>query len=136
MVETVLYVALKQLAVTIATSGCKLKTLEEVGQCQEWEEGPFHPSQSQTKPFHEGGKNLMKTTVSVRKRKLKSRKYYLHCVDFSYRNFSNIICYTAESEEELKSLLMKVKQESEKTGLKFNIQETKFMASSPITSCK
>ena len=42
----------------------------------------------------------------------------------------------AESEEELKSLLMKVKQESEKTGLKFNIQETKFMASSPITSCK
>ena len=40
----------------------------------------------------------------------------------------------AESEEELKSLLMKVKEESEKTGLKFNIQKTKVMASGPITS--
>ena len=40
----------------------------------------------------------------------------------------------AESEEELKSLLMKVKEESEKTGLKHNIQKTKMMASSPITS--
>ena len=40
----------------------------------------------------------------------------------------------AESEEELKSLLMKVKEESEKAGLKFNIQKTKVMASSPITS--
>ena len=39
----------------------------------------------------------------------------------------------AESEEELKSLLMKMKEESEKVGLKFNIQETKIMASSPIT---
>ena len=40
----------------------------------------------------------------------------------------------AESEEELKSLLMKVKEENEKAGLKLNIQETKIMASSPITS--
>ena len=40
----------------------------------------------------------------------------------------------AESEEELKSLLMKEKEESEKVGLKLNIQETKIMASSPITS--
>ena len=40
----------------------------------------------------------------------------------------------AESEEELKSLLMKVKVESEKVGLKFNIQKRKMMASSPITS--
>ena len=40
----------------------------------------------------------------------------------------------AESEEELKSLLMKVKEESENTGLKLNIQETKMMASGPITS--
>ena len=40
----------------------------------------------------------------------------------------------AESEEELKSLLMKVKEESEKVGLKLNIQQTKIMASSPITS--
>ena len=41
----------------------------------------------------------------------------------------------AESEE-LKSLLMKVKEESEKAGLKLNIQKTKIMASGPITSCK
>ena len=40
----------------------------------------------------------------------------------------------AESEEELKSLLMKFKEESEKTGLKFNIQKIQIMASSPITS--
>ena len=40
----------------------------------------------------------------------------------------------AESEEELKSLLMKVKDESEKAGLKLNIQKTKIMASGPITS--
>ena len=40
----------------------------------------------------------------------------------------------AESEEELKSLLMKVKEESEKLGLKLNIQKTKIMASGPITS--
>ena len=42
--------------------------------------------------------------------------------------------FTAESEEELKSLLMKVKEESEKVGLKLNIQKTKIMASGPITS--
>ena len=42
----------------------------------------------------------------------------------------------AESEKELKSLLMKVKEESEKVGLKLNIQKTKIMASGPITSCK
>ena len=42
----------------------------------------------------------------------------------------------AESEEELKSLLMKVKEESEKVGLKLNIQKTKIMASSPVTSWK
>ena len=41
-----------------------------------------------------------------------------------------------ESEEELKSLLMKVKEESEKAGLKLNIQKTKIMAFYPITSCK
>ena len=40
----------------------------------------------------------------------------------------------AESEEELKSFLMKVREESEKVGLKFNIQKTKIMASGPITS--
>ena len=42
----------------------------------------------------------------------------------------------AESEEELKRLLMNMKEESEKVGLKLNIQKTKIMASSPITSCQ
>ena len=55
------------------------------------------------------------------------------------RNINNVryVDYTtlmAESEEELKSLLMKVKGESEKVGLKLNIQKTKIMASGPITS--
>ena len=55
------------------------------------------------------------------------------------RNISNLryiddTTIMAESEEELKSLLMKVKDESEKVGLKLNIQKTKIMASSPITS--
>ena len=57
------------------------------------------------------------------------------------RNISNLryaddITLLAESEEELKSLLMKVKEESEKVGLKLNIQETKIMASGPIASCQ
>ena len=55
------------------------------------------------------------------------------------RNINNLryaddIILMAESEGELKSLLMKVKEESEKVGLKLNIQKTKIMASSPITS--
>ena len=55
------------------------------------------------------------------------------------RNINNLryaddTTLTAESEEGLKSLLMKVKEESEKVGLKFNIQKTKIMASGPITS--
>ena len=55
------------------------------------------------------------------------------------RNINNLryaddTTLTAESEEKLKSLLMKVKEESEKVGLKLNIQKTKIMASSPITS--
>ena len=54
------------------------------------------------------------------------------------RNINNLryaddITLMAESEEELKSLLMKVKEESEKVGLKLNIQKTKIMASGPIT---
>ena len=44
--------------------------------------------------------------------------------------------YNPESEEELQSLLMKVKEESEKAGLKLNIQKTKIMVSGPITSCQ
>ena len=51
--------------------------------------------------------------------------------NLSYADDTTII---AESEEELKSLLMKVKEGSEKVGLKFNIQKTKIMASGPITS--
>ena len=50
--------------------------------------------------------------------------------------YSNDTTLIAESEEELKSLLMKVKEESEKVGLKLNIQKTKIMASGPIISCK
>ena len=57
------------------------------------------------------------------------------------RNINNLryaddTTLVAESEEELKRLLMKVKDESEKVGLKLNIQETKIMASSPITPCQ
>ena len=48
--------------------------------------------------------------------------------------YANDTALMAESEEELKSLLMKVKEESEKAGLKLNIQKTKIMASGPITS--
>ena len=48
--------------------------------------------------------------------------------------YEDDIALMAESKEELKSLLMKVKEESEKVGLKLNIQKTKIMASSPITS--
>ena len=48
--------------------------------------------------------------------------------------YANDTTLMAESEEELKSLLMKVKEESEKVGIKFNIEKTKIMASGPITS--
>ena len=48
--------------------------------------------------------------------------------------YANDTTFMAESEEELKTLLMKVKEGSEKVGLKLNIQKTKIMASSPITS--
>ena len=62
-------------------------------------------------------------------------------IKISGRNINNLryaddTTPMAESEEELKSLLMKVKEESEKVGLKLNIQKTKIMASGPITSCK
>ena len=60
-------------------------------------------------------------------------------IKIARRNISNLryaddIILIAESIEELKSLLMKVKEESEKVGLKLNIQKTKIMASGPITS--
>ena len=64
---------------------------------------------------------------------------FLLYVDCAWRNINNLRyaddnTLMAESEEELKSLLMKVKEESEKVGLKLNIQKTKIMASGPITS--
>ena len=60
-------------------------------------------------------------------------------IKIARRNINNLryaddTTFMAESEEELKSLLMKVKKESEKVGLKLNIQKTKIMASGPITS--
>ena len=54
-------------------------------------------------------------------------------IKIARRNINNLM---AESEEDLKSLLMKLKEESEKLSLKLNIQKTKIMASSPITSLK
>ena len=60
-------------------------------------------------------------------------------INIAGRNINNLRCadnmtLVAESKDELKNLLMKVKQDSEKAGLKLNIQKTKVMASSPITS--
>ena len=60
-------------------------------------------------------------------------------IKIARRNINNLryadgTALIAESEEELKSFLMKVKEESEKVGFKLNIQKTKIMASSPITS--
>ena len=62
-------------------------------------------------------------------------------IKFTGRNINNLryaddTTLMAESEEELKSLLMKLQGESEKAGLKLNIHKTKIMASGPITSCK
>ena len=54
--------------------------------------------------------------------------------NINHLRYADVDTLTAESKEELKSLLMKVKEESEKVGLKLNIQEMKIMASSPITS--
>ena len=69
-------------------------------------------------------------TLGWKKHKLES-----DCQE-KYQNlkYADDITLMAESKEELKSLLMKVKQESEKVGLKLNIQKTKIMASGPITS--
>ena len=65
------------------------------------------------------------------KHKLESRLLRRNINNLRYANDSTLM---AESEEELKSLLMKMKKGSEKVGLKLNIQKTKIMASSPITS--
>ena len=71
---------------------------------------------------------------------MKSTSYEMPLsIKIAGRNINNLryaddTTLKVESEEELKSLLMKVKEESEKTGLKLNVQKTKIMASSPITS--
>ena len=62
-------------------------------------------------------------------------------IKIAWRNINNLryaydTTLMADSEEELKGLLMKLKEKSEKVGLKLNIQKTKIMASGPITSCK
>ena len=72
-------------------------------------------------------------------KKVKRGLIYMIVCQIARRNISDLRCaddttLMAESEEELKSLLMKVKEESEKDGLKLNIQKTKIMASGPITS--
>ena len=68
-------------------------------------------------------------TISTNLRSLRG-----NCSDINNLSYADDTTLMAESEEELKSLLMKVKEESEKVGLKFNIQKTKIMASCPIIS--
>ena len=70
-------------------------------------------------------------TLDWKKHKLESRLPGEISINLRYADDTTLM---AESEEELKSLLMKVKVESEKVGLKLNIQKTKVMASGPITS--
>ena len=69
-----------------------------------------------------GGLNEAQAGIKIARRNIKNLRY------------ADDITLMAESEEEFKSLLMKVKEESEKVGLKLNIQKTKIMAYSPITS--
>ena len=68
------------------------------------------------------GLDIAKTGIKIARRNINNLRY------------ANNTTLMAESEEELKSLLMKVKEESEKVGWKLNIQKVKIMASSPITS--
>ena len=69
--------------------------------------------------------------LSWKKYKLESRLFGRNINNLRYADDTTLM---AKSEEELKSLLMKVKKESEKVGLKLNIQKTKIMASNPITA--
>ena len=68
------------------------------------------------------GQNEAQTEIKIARRNINNLRY------------ADDITLMAESEEEIKSLLMKVKEESEKVGLKLSIQKTKIMASCPITS--
>ena len=71
-------------------------------------------------------------TLGWKKHKLESR--FPGEISITSVSYADDITFMAESEEELKSRLMKVKEESEKVGLKLNMQKTKIMASGPITS--
>ena len=70
------------------------------------------------------GLNEAQAGIKIAKRNIKNVRY------------ADDTTLMAESEEELNSLLMKVKDESEKVGLKLNVQKTEITASGPITSCK
>ena len=72
----------------------------------------------------------------MRNARLDEAQTGIKIVGRNINNFRYAYTLMAESEEELKNLLMKVKEENEKAGLKFNIQKTKIMASGPITSHK
>ena len=72
-------------------------------------------------------------TLGWKKHVLESR---LPAENISNLRYADATTLMAESEEKLKSLLMKVKEESGKVGLKLNIQKTKIMASGPISSCQ
>ena len=75
--------------------------------------------------------------MQVKKQQLKNSTEQQTCSKMGKEYIKAVCChpaYMAESEEELKSLLMKVKEEREKVGLKLNIQKTKIMASGPIAS--
>ena len=87
----------------------------------------FHPS------YLTSMQNTSCEMLSWVKHKLESRLLGEISNNLRYADDTTLM---AESEEKLKSLLMKVKEESEKAGLKHNIQKTKIMASSPITSCQ
>ena len=79
--------------------------------------------------FQRDGHSLItsRTTVAQAGIKISGR-------NINHLRYADDTTLMAESEEELKSLLMKVKEENEKVGLKLNIQKTKIMASGPITS--
>ena len=75
--------------------------------------------------------SISRETLGWKKHKLESRLPGGYTNNLRYADDTTLM---AESEEELKNLLMKVKEESEKVGIKLNIQKTKIMASCPITS--
>ena len=74
--------------------------------------------------------------ISIFNIKLATQKFKISVRNTNNLRYPDYTTLMTESEEKLKSLLMKVNEESEKAGLKFNIQKTKIMASSPITPCQ